>query len=164
MVELKNNITTVRVSFHALQKQYTVTELPVSVPLGLKRYGLSEIINHLLELDPIVPFDIFVNGKYLNSTLASAIEEHGLSTETVITLKFCEAFRAPSAKFQASVSDWVSSIAFLSSNLCIAGLYDSTVEIWDTNTNVLVHKSSFHTNCIKSVALISSGNTFYFRA
>jgi hypothetical protein len=59
MVELKNNITTVRVSFHALQKQYTVTELPVSVPLGLKRYGLSEIINHLLELGALYLFFIY---------------------------------------------------------------------------------------------------------
>ena len=40
--------------------KYKVTEVPISVPERLGRYGLSEVINHLLgheKASEIVPFD-----------------------------------------------------------------------------------------------------------
>lgn len=38
----------VQVRFHTRQKKHAVTDTPILVPSRLRRYGLSEIINHLL--------------------------------------------------------------------------------------------------------------------
>jgi ribosome biogenesis protein YTM1 len=38
----------VQVRFIAQQEQYIVTDAPMLIPVHLKRYGLSEIVNHLL--------------------------------------------------------------------------------------------------------------------
>jgi ribosome biogenesis protein YTM1 len=38
----------VQVRFVTKQTEYAVTDTPMIVPAKLKRYGLSEIINHLL--------------------------------------------------------------------------------------------------------------------
>lgn len=40
----------IQVRFETQQKKYSVTDKPFSVPTRLKRYGLSEVINHLLQL------------------------------------------------------------------------------------------------------------------
>ena len=38
----------VQVRFKTKHPQYEVGEVPITVPLTLKRFGLSEVINHLL--------------------------------------------------------------------------------------------------------------------
>lgn len=38
----------VQVRFHTRQQRYAVTDTPILVPARLRRYGLSEIVNHLL--------------------------------------------------------------------------------------------------------------------
>ena len=38
----------VQVRFKTKHAQYEVGEVPITVPLTLKRFGLSEVINHLL--------------------------------------------------------------------------------------------------------------------
>ena len=39
----------VQVRFVTKQAKYAVTDTPINVPLSLRRYALSEIVNHLLD-------------------------------------------------------------------------------------------------------------------
>lgn len=40
----------VQVRFITKQAKYAVTDTPINVPVSLRRYALSEIVNHLLAL------------------------------------------------------------------------------------------------------------------
>lgn len=39
----------VQVRFVTKQAKYAVTDTPINVPVSLRRYALSEIVNHLLD-------------------------------------------------------------------------------------------------------------------
>ncbi len=57
----------------------TLPENPVAVPGKLSRYGLSEIVNHLLQQDSPTPFDFLLFGEYLRVDLATYLSKRGLS-------------------------------------------------------------------------------------
>lgn len=99
--------TQVRVRFVTKIDQYRVVDTPFAVPARLTRYGLSEVINHLLSQgaraaplehvrnagarhssprsrrlrwpDPPVPFDFMIGGVLLRTSLQRFMEEQGLS-------------------------------------------------------------------------------------
>lgn len=75
-----------------------VSENPIFVPVSLKRYGLSEIVNHLLndgETKKAIPFDFLVDGVLLRTSLQDYLTKQGLSTETVIDLQYTRAVLPP---------------------------------------------------------------------
>lgn len=72
-----------------------VTETPVAVPESLQRYGLSEVVNHLLGRDPPTPFDMLVMGRFLRSSLRSVMQRHALSGEAVLEVEYLPALRQP---------------------------------------------------------------------
>ena len=45
-----------------LPEKFRIAPTPLAVPGALTRYGLSEVVNHLLALDPPKPFDFLVDG------------------------------------------------------------------------------------------------------
>ena len=49
-METSQEESQVQVRFVTKQTEYAVTDTPMLVPSRLRRYGLSEIINHLLGL------------------------------------------------------------------------------------------------------------------
>jgi len=98
-----------QVRFVTAQERYRVPDAPIAVPVTLRRYGLSEIINHLLGfgtearlrpgaahlllvLTPLqkaasvpptekpVPFEFFINGQILRTTLQAFFEANNTST------------------------------------------------------------------------------------
>lgn len=44
----------VQVRFVTKQAKYAVTDTPINVPVSLRRYALSEIVNHLLDTGMLV--------------------------------------------------------------------------------------------------------------
>ena len=93
----------IQVRFTTNQRQYIVTDSAILVPTNLRRYGLSEIINHLLGtgnqiiktfhqiylacivlIDFItekpIPFDFMINGEFLRCSLDEYLKSAGLST------------------------------------------------------------------------------------
>ncbi len=65
--------------FVTAAEEFRVTEAPFAVPLRLNHEGLSGVICHLLELEPAVPFDFFVEGELLRSSLRKHMRTHGVS-------------------------------------------------------------------------------------
>ncbi|KAI5963773.1 YTM1 [Candida pseudojiufengensis] len=162
-----------------------VDETPLYVPTSLKRYGLSEIVNHLLSKDEInetedrkpIPFNFLINGNLLRTSIDDYLTKNGLSNEAFLNIEYTRAILPPS--FQASFNndDWISSIdainnlspAVTESQLHIrdpkilSGSYDGVVRVY--NMSGKVEKQYIgHSAPIKSVKwisptrIVSSGN------
>lgn len=136
---------------------------PLFVPVGLKRYGLSEIVNHLLKTESPVPFEFLIDGTILKTTLQDYLVANGLSTETVLTLEYTRAVLPPKFLSSFSNDDWVSavdSIGSMNSNDVITnpkiltGSYDGIVRIWSQSGQIETQLEG-HSQPVKAVKFIS---------
>src|SRR5690554_5271199 len=126
---------------------------------SLKRLGLSQVINHLLDTSKPIPFDFLVDGAFLRTTLDSYIAENGLSSESVITLEYVRAAEPPKYLSSFEHDDWVSSVSTLpsASPLILSGSYDGIARVWSNDGQVLAEASG-HGSAIKSVKWVDSNN------
>ena len=69
---------------------------PFAVPGKLTRYGLSEVINHLLALDPPKPFDFLVDGELVRTSLEKLLLRKGISAESILDVEYIPAVGPPS--------------------------------------------------------------------
>lgn len=83
-----------------------VPETAVAVPASINRYGLSQIINALLQLQPHRPFDFLVNGTLLRSSLAQCVEALHLSAEDVVDIEYTLAVLPPKPRAALPHDDW----------------------------------------------------------
>lgn len=107
-----------------------------TVPANLTRYGLSQIINHLLALDPARPFDFLINGELLRLSLHKHLAAKQLSTEAILEVEYVPAVLPPTPKEQEKHDDWVAAITVLSdakkkaAPVIVSGCYDGIVRLW----------------------------------
>nr|AIF73520.1 WD40 protein [Volvox ferrisii] len=118
-----------------------VPETPVAVPASLKRYGLSQIINHLLALDPPRPFDFLVDSELLRRSLEQHIMAHNLSAESTLEVEYVPAVVPPQQKSASPHDDWVSSVDASRcspspspsgpTGVILSGSYDGLLRVWN---------------------------------
>ena len=113
-----------------LPQELVVTDLPIAIPARLSRLGLSEVINHLLELDPPRPFDFVVSGELLRSSLDVCVTSKGLSSEEVIVVEYDLLPGAPDEGPSHPHDDWVAGVCMRADGCLVSGAYDSNVRIW----------------------------------
>ncbi|EGW30971.1 uncharacterized protein SPAPADRAFT_62873 [Spathaspora passalidarum NRRL Y-27907] len=129
-----------------------VSDSPLFVPVSLKRFGLSEVVNHLLEKDndTPIPFDFLIDGVLLRGSLEEYLTKHGLSNEAFLSLEYQRAILPPSFLASFNNDDWISSLdainlqsqAVTSSNLSItqakilSGSYDGIVRTYNMSGKV----------------------------
>ncbi|KDD75286.1 hypothetical protein H632_c764p0, partial [Helicosporidium sp. ATCC 50920] len=109
-----------------------------AVPAGQARYGLSQIVNALLELDPPRPFEFLVNGKLLRSSLLEHVGAHNLSAEVVLQIEYTFAVLPPRPGPSLPHEDWVSSLAAVPaqfngprrSEMLLSLSYDCSATLW----------------------------------
>ena len=108
----------------------------MSVPVRLARYGLSEVVNHLLgneEPETIVPFDFLydqsggedkqadpeegetdsgslTSQRFLRSSLARLIQRGVISAEAILELEYVPAKAPPKTGPSLSQPDWIASV------------------------------------------------------
>lgn len=82
-------------------------DTPLFVPLSLKRYGLSEVVNHLLERDEAVPFDFLIDGHLLRTSLDEYLRQNGLSAEAFLQIEYTRAVLPPLFLASFNDEDWV---------------------------------------------------------
>eukprot|EP00752_Nemacystus_decipiens_P004505 g4113.t1 len=128
----------VRVKFVTKIPSIRVTETPVAVPESLQRYGLSEVVNHLLGRDPPTPFDMLVMGRFLRSSLRSVMRRHALSGEAVLEVEYLPALRQPTEAEHADQPDWVSAVAGAGEGLetFVTGCYDGCLRVYGPGCKV----------------------------
>ncbi|KAJ3018791.1 UNVERIFIED_CONTAM: WD repeat-containing protein 12 [Siphonaria sp. JEL0065] len=128
------------------------------VPTHLRRFNLSEIVNHLLNEDKKVPFDFIINGKFLRTSLGQYLEKHGISSENTVDVEYVLSSMPPKPTSTMDHEDWVSGIAGPALTSTIAtSCYDGNVRLWST-TGACVAVLKKHERSVKSVAWLS-GNS-----
>ncbi|KAG9290333.1 hypothetical protein G9A89_007064 [Geosiphon pyriformis] len=145
----------VQVRFFTQQSKYAVTDSAILVPAELRRYGLSEIINHLLAYEKPVPFDFLIEGQFLRTSLSEYLQNAGLSTENVISLEYVESMLPPAPLSAYQHDDWISSVKSHNKGFFLTGSYDNKVRIWN-KSGKCIHTLVGHQGPVKSVAWGSS--------
>ncbi|KAJ1905296.1 ribosome biogenesis protein ytm1 [Tieghemiomyces parasiticus] len=146
--------TTVQVQARFVTKQakYAVPDVPILVPVNLRRYGLSEIVNHLLRLSPAVPFQFLLRGELLQSSLDDYLQAHpDLSTEDVLEVEYMESMAPPHKVSENTVDDWISDVKINARGLVLVGSYDGYARLYDAACQN-VYTVEAHKSSIKSVA------------
>jgi ribosome biogenesis protein YTM1 len=141
----------IRVSFVTKHAKFRVMDTPFAVPTRLARYGLSEIINHLLELDPPTPFDFLVDGSFLRTSLDKYLQTSGVSAEAVLVLEYLPAMQKPEQSNQISNPDWVSCVDATSDDYFLTGCYDGNLRMYSTD-GACVASTAAHKKPIKALA------------
>ena len=105
---------------------------PFTVPVRLSRYGLSRIVNHLLQLERARPFDFLIDGAFLRSSLLQHLRRAGHVGESGLTAEVVEAMAAAPVSSQAARlhPDWLSAVAAVDGGQQAAtGCYDGSVRL-----------------------------------
>lgn len=131
-----------------------VQDTPVYAPVALKRFGLSEIVNHLLQSEKPVPFDFLIDGELLRSSLEEYLTKKGLSSETLLNVEYARAVLPPSYLASFNNEDWISSIDVGDQSI-ISGSYDGIVRTWNLSGKVDKQYSG-HSGPIRAVKYISN--------
>eukprot|EP00053_Salpingoeca_punica_P009509 m.85073 g.85073 ORF g.85073 m.85073 type:complete len:451 (-) comp15041_c1_seq1:1249-2601(-) len=127
----------VRVQFVTKQTKYAVTDAAIALPGTLRRAQLSQTVNHLLQLDPPVPFDFLIDGHFLRSSLSKYMQDHGISAEEVVKLEFIVAAAPPEPPTEYKHDDWVASVHGHKQGLFLSGSYDGLVRVWNDSAEVV---------------------------
>lgn len=159
----------IKIRFFTREKDESlqVQDTPMYVPIQLKRYGLSEIVNHLItsqnETDESVattPFDFLIDGQLLRSSLNDYLVKNGLSSEVSLDIEYTRAVLPPSFLSSFSNEDWISSIDVTSGidtpqRSIITGSYDGIVRTWNLSGQVEKMYSG-HSGPIRAVKFVSN--------
>lgn len=148
----------VRVRFYTQHVQYVVTDAPFAVPSKLGRYGLSEVINHLLELESPIPFDFLINGQLLRVSLKSFIRSHRLSIEDVTSIEYIPAVSLSDESENVELPSWIGSIDTKFQSYILAGCYDGQLKILDANSLEEKQSVNAHQHPIRDVVSWTSTN------
>ncbi|KAI8802622.1 WD40-repeat-containing domain protein [Cladochytrium replicatum] len=152
----------VQVRFISRQPGVIAPETPILVPIELKRYGLSEIVNHLLGNIPLlvlekpVPYDFLIDSKFLRTSIGKYLEENGLSTENLLDVEYVDSVLPPTPAASFVHDDWISGIAVhRESSLILTGTYDGLARLWTRSGDVALSFQGVHESAVKDVALIA---------
>ncbi|CAG8440041.1 13062_t:CDS:10 [Ambispora leptoticha] len=150
----QDNESQIQVKLVTQQRKYAVSDSAILVPANLRRYGLSEIVNHLLGYEKPIPFDFLIDGEFLRTSLSEYLQNAGLSTENIVTLEYVESMLPPSSLSAYQHDDWVSSVRGHEQGYFLTGSYDNNARIWNPSGECL---QTFvgHDAPIKSVAWVS---------
>lgn len=169
----------VKVRFFTKEEDETLhaSEAPLFVPVLLKRYGLSEVVNHLLQKESPVPFDFLIDGVLLRTSLDEYLIKKGLSSETFLLIEYTRAILPPSFLASYNNEDWVSSIDTFSSNSpfaaelrnqavkpqILSGSYDGVVRTFDMSGQIqkqyIGHSAPIRAvKWVNSHRVVSAGN------
>eukprot|EP01135_Chromosphaera_perkinsii_P007846 Nk52_evm38s1020 gene=Nk52_evmTU38s1020 len=161
MADVKNNIgeegaqRQVQVKFFTSQKKYAVTDKPFTVPSNLRRYGLSEVINHLLPREEVVPFEFLINGEFLRGSLESYMKSNDISLESLVEIEYMESLPPPQPQMSMEHDDWVSAVkGRFDGRGFLTGSYDHMARFWDASGNCLITMKG-HQGPIKDVAWVN---------
>ena len=111
--------------------KFRIGDSPLAIPRKLGRYGLSEVINHLLGLEKSPqPFDFSINDHLIREPLSSFVASHNISVEDVITIEYMPAFSLGDERSTIQADAWVGSLSVCNTTqLLFAGCYDGSVQM-----------------------------------
>ncbi|KAL1914936.1 uncharacterized protein VTP21DRAFT_7852 [Calcarisporiella thermophila] len=150
----------VQVKFVTKNDKYVVPDTAILVPTRLKRYGLSEIVNHMLNFEKTIPFTFLIDGETLRTSLEEYLESKGISAENVLILEYIESMLPPKSLSTFEHDDWVYCVS-ASNGYFLTGSYDNNARIWNKSGECL-QTFTGHEGPIKSVAWLKSEGEYTF--
>lgn len=165
MSDSQNSKDQIKVKFFTRDEDESLhcSSNPIYIPVSLKRFGLSEIVNHLLETETPVPFEFLIDGTILKTDIQDYLIKNGLSTEAFLTLEYTRAVLPPKFLSSFNNDDWISSIDSIGSmelngNVTapkiLTGSYDGIVRIYNQSGKVETQLSG-HSQPVKAVKFIN---------
>ena len=139
-----------------LPEKFRIAPTPLAVPGKLTRYGLSEVVNHLLALDPPKPFDFLVDGELVRTSLQKLLLRKAISAEKTLDVEYIPAVGPPSEESVGKHEDWVSAVDGGFAGAIATGCYDGTVKLWSSGGSRLLNVAvpNAQNNAVTSVALL----------
>ncbi|KAI9894016.1 MAG: ribosome biogenesis protein ytm1 [Vezdaea aestivalis] len=162
----------IKVQFTSKDRRIDLPEdlAPIVVPAELRRAGLSQIINHLLQTPTPTPFAFLSNGAFIRSSIQDHLSQNGLSIEQTLTLEAVYARLPPPHVSTFPHDDWISGVDVLSAtspagqisdNAIVVGQeriitssYDGILRIWDNNGKIVAASSSPKSAPLRSLKAI----------
>lgn len=142
----------VRIRLFTTYAKYRVTDAPLAVPSKLGRYGLSEVVNHLLgSEDEPQPFDFIVNGYLIRGSLKKFIAEQRISTEDVVAVEYIPSVSLSGESESVEVPAWVGCLDSRVDGVTVAGCYDGKVQLISSPTLQVSAAMAAHEEPIRSV-------------
>lgn len=152
----------IRARFTTSYAQYSVPETAIAIPSKLGRYGMSEVINHLLELDPAIPFDFMINNTLVRTSLRKFITSHRIDTEKVINIDFMPVTSLSGEPETVECPAWIGALeCSKSSDQIFAGCYDGQLRAVDIGSYAITGAVAAHDAPIRSISTwsdVNSGN------
>ncbi|BFU19100.1 NLE domain containing protein [Entamoeba histolytica HM-1:IMSS-B] len=118
--------TTILVRFSTKLDGFQVSTTTFNVPSDSNRLALSRLINHLLQLPKVVPFDFIVGGEFLRTTLQEHLKEKNIPIESTVDIEYTVALPAPQPEWYNQQENWVTSLSYCSSFL-FAGIANQSI-------------------------------------
>ncbi|KAF4351006.1 hypothetical protein G4B88_015990 [Cannabis sativa] len=145
---------------------------PEGAPLGPAMYlpqnsgpqQLQQIVNQLLNNEEKLPYAFYISDQELLVPLGTYLEKHKVSVEKVLSIVYQPQaiFRIrPVSRCSATIAghtEPVLSVAFSPDGLHLAsGSGDTTVRLWDLNTQTPLHTCTGHRNWVLCIAWSPDG-------
>lgn len=156
----------IRVRFFTKHEEFKISEAPFALPAKLGRSGLSEVLNHLLDLPIAQPFDFIVNDILIRSPLYKIINALNINTEDLITIEYFPAISLNDPSKSIELPAWVGSIDISTSaspqGTGIAGCYDGSFKIFNPSSLEVLGTVEAHVEPIRAVKTwVSTSNKLY---
>lgn len=146
----------VQVKFHTRRRKYVLPDVAILVPTNLRRFGLSEVVNHLLQPDIRIAFDFLLDGTLLRSSLQEYLDINSLSTENTLSIEVIESIIPPRPLASYQHEDWIADVhASEDGKLYLTGCYDGIVRIWDQSGQCTTTMKG-HTGPVKAVRFVDT--------
>ena len=118
-LENEVQITATFVTKTITNPKFIVSPSPITVPGKLTRYGLSEVVNHLLSLSAAseeenenetksIPFDFYIDNCLLRTSLAKMAKKLNKSAEQTLVIEYVPAQMPPEEQTSDAKRDWIS--------------------------------------------------------
>ena len=153
----------IRARFTTTHVQYKVPETAIAIPSKLGRYGMSEVINHLLELDPPVPFDFMIDDTLIRTSLRKFVAARQINTEKVVSIEFMPVTSLGESE-EVNCPAWIGALECpASGDHIFAGCYDGELRTIDVKSYDIISNVSAHDAPIRSISCwqdVNSGENF----
>ena len=146
--------------FFTKYDKYRITDTPFAVPSKLGRYGLSEVVNHLLDSsESPQPFDFAINGRLVRVSLKKFVELNRISTEDVVVIEYMPAISISDESESVEVPAWIGCLDTKIDGLIVAGCYDGKIQLISTDGFELVNTTAAHEEPIRAITSWNPQNT-----
>jgi ribosome biogenesis protein YTM1 len=141
-----------------LPQPYKVPNSTIAIPSDLTRFGLSSLVNALLESNnddyETEAFDFLIDGEFVRMSLEQFLLAKGISAERILEIEYTRAVAPRKEEDPSLHDDWVSAVDGSSSRFIFTGCYDGFGRVWK-GAGLCTHILEGHSDGVTSVSVFN---------